>query len=132
MKYYKTQNLNKASNVTFNVKTIEAYSYSWWAFVKVIKGKVVFNKYRYSVSTSKHQSKVRSLLSQLDIKIDRFVQCKDGLQHINTIKTLNEKENETLKRIAEREAAKKQRQRERARARYLAKKQSVLTSEAQS
>lgn len=132
MKYYKTQNMYKANNVTFNTKTIEAHSYTWWAFVKVIKGKVIFNNYRYSISTSKHQTKVQSLMSQLNIKIDRFVQCIDGLQHISSIKELNEKENETLKIIAEREAAKKQRQREKARARYLAKKQAALTSEVQS
>ena len=132
MKYYKTQKMYKASNVTFNVETLEAYSYGWWSFVKVINGEVVFNEYRYSVSTSKHQTKVLSLMSQLNIKIDRFVQCKDGLQHISTIKELNKNENETLKIIAEREAAKKQRQRERARTRYLAKKQAALTSEVQS
>lgn len=101
MKHYKKTNLYKASNVTFDPTKIEATSYSWWLFVKRIKGKTVFNSYRYSISTSKHQSKVRSLMRQLGIKIDRDVEIKDGLQYISTLTELNKKHNETLKRIAE-------------------------------
>lgn len=107
MKHYKKTNLYKASNVTFDPTKIEAISYNWWLFVKRIKGKTVFNSYRYSVSTSKHQSKVRSLMSQLGIKIDRYVEIRDGLQYISTLTELNKKHNETLKRIAEREEEKR-------------------------
>ena len=42
----------KASNVKFNYETIEAFSYNWWQFVKVIGGKVIFNNYNYSNTTS--------------------------------------------------------------------------------
>lgn len=101
MKHYKKTNLYKASNVTFDPTKIEATSYNWWLFVKRIKGKTVFNSYRYSVSTSKHQAKVRSLMSQLGIKIDRYVQVVDGLQCISNITELNKNHNETLKRISE-------------------------------
>lgn len=107
MKHYKKTNLYKASNVTFDPTKIEATSYNWWLFVKRIKGKTVFNSYRYSVSTSKHQSKVSSLLSQLGIEIDRYVQVRDGLQYISSLTELNKKHNETLKRIAESEERKR-------------------------
>jgi hypothetical protein len=97
MKYFTRAGIYKANgNVTFNPTTCEAYSYNWWAFVKKIKGKVIFNAYRYSVTTSKHQSRVRSLMSDLGIKIDRVVQVAGGLQSIKTISELNKKESETL------------------------------------
>lgn len=79
MKYMKRSGIYKASNVTFNPKTIEAYSYVWWKFVGVVEGKVVFNNYRYSKSTSKHQSKVRQLLQELGIKIDILMPVPRGL-----------------------------------------------------
>jgi hypothetical protein len=52
---------------TFNPETFEAHSYGHWKYVCKIKGKVVFNDYRYSVTTSKHQSEMRSLLVQLGV-----------------------------------------------------------------
>lgn len=83
MRYYKTINIYKASNVEFNPETIQAYSYRWWKFVDKIKGKVVFNDFRYSVSTSKHQSKVRSLLHELGIEVDYYIEAPRGLQDLN-------------------------------------------------
>lgn len=83
MKYHKKLGLYKASNVTFNLVTREAYSYGWWRFVSVVNGYVVFNNYSYSVSTCKHQSKVRSLMNELGIKIDLIVECSGGLQRYN-------------------------------------------------
>jgi hypothetical protein len=78
----KRKNIYQASkyNVTFDPTKTEAWSYKWWKFVSVQNGLVVFNTYRYSVSTSKHQSKVRTLLSALGIKIDLAVECSEGLQ----------------------------------------------------
>lgn len=80
MRHYKRSNEYRASNVTFNPETKQAYSYGWWRFVDVINGKVVFNNYSYSVSTSGHQSKVRSLLRSLGIQIDLFIEAPCGLQ----------------------------------------------------
>ena len=80
MKYFTRLKVYKASNVLFNPETIEAFSYDWWQFVKVINNKVVFNNYNYSNSTCKHQNKVRSLLRQLNITIDLEVSCPKGLQ----------------------------------------------------
>lgn len=87
MKFYPRLNMYKAANVTFNPDTLEAYSYRWWRFVEVVNGKVVFNNYRYSVSTARHQSKVRSLLSQLGITIDVTIECPEGLQSAYAIES---------------------------------------------
>lgn len=87
MKYMKRSGLYQASNynVTFDPKTTKAYSYKWWAFVAVVDGLVVFNNFRYSVSTSKHQSKIRGLLNTLGIKIDVEMPIPKGLQTIQGI-----------------------------------------------
>jgi len=84
LKYFKKLGVFKASNVLFNPNTMTATSYNWWEFVKKINGKVVFNIYRYSNTTSKHQSKVKSLLKQLNIKIDIEAACPDGLQNLDS------------------------------------------------
>lgn len=92
MKHMKRSGLYQASNykVTFNPKSWIATSYSWWVFVRKIKGQVVFNSYRYSVTTAKHQSKVRSLMRELGIKIDREVSFKTSLDKIDSLKELNQ------------------------------------------
>jgi len=79
MKYYKRLKIWKSSNVTFNPETCEAHSYKWWLFVAKVKNKVVFNNYRYSVSTEKHQSKVEWLLAQLGVKIDFYAEFPRGI-----------------------------------------------------
>lgn len=68
-----------ASNVTFDPDFCTAYSYGWWRFVDQINGKVIFNNYGYSTSTRRHQSKVRNLLSKLDIQIDFFINARSGI-----------------------------------------------------
>ena len=98
LRAYPKLNLFKGSNVEFNPSICEATSYGWWKFVSRIGGLVVFNDYRYSVSTSKHQWKVRSLLNQLGIEIDLFIEAPQGLQNLDDavryyevkIKCLNE------------------------------------------
>lgn len=80
MRYYTRLQVYKAPNVIFNPKTIEAYSYRWWKFVSEIEGKVVFNDYRYSVTTSIHQSKVRRILQELGIKVDISAPFPDGIK----------------------------------------------------
>ncbi len=80
MKFFKTLNLYKASNVRFNPLNMSATSYDWWGFVGLVDGLLVFNNYFYSPSTSKHQRKVRRLLSDLNIKIDLEMPIPSGLQ----------------------------------------------------
>ncbi len=73
MKYSKRLKVYKANNLVLNPETMTAFSYDWWQFLARINGKVVFNSHRYSVSTAKHQHKVRGVLSELGIKVDLYV-----------------------------------------------------------
>jgi hypothetical protein len=75
----------KASNVTFDPSTLSAYSYKWWRFVAIIDGLVVFNNYKYSPTTGRHQYKVRSLLNELGIKIDIEMPLPRGIRHDQTL-----------------------------------------------
>ena len=92
------------ANVYFDVETQEAYSYGWWRFVERIGPYLVFNSYRYSVSTSKHQCRVggygywreqnddpkewgASLLASLGLKIDLWIEAPRGLQDLNSART---------------------------------------------
>lgn len=108
MKLKKKSGLYEASNVTFDPKALTATSYNWWYFVKVFKGKVVFNNYQYSPSTRRHQSKVRSLLSDLGINIDLVVELTQSLNNVEveglTLKQLKAKSDA---QIASREESKR-------------------------
>lgn len=64
---------------TFNPETCEAHSYGHWQYVRKIKNKVVFNAYKYSVTTGGHQSEMRSQLKMLGIRIDLEVNTSDSL-----------------------------------------------------
>lgn len=79
MKYYKRLGIYKAGNVEFNPETMQATSYRHWLFVNKIKGKVVFNDYRYSMSTGRHQRKVEEVLNELGIKIHLYVSNRRSL-----------------------------------------------------
>lgn len=82
MKFMKRANIYQAFNynVTFDPNKIEARSYRGWVFVAKIEGLIVFNNYRYSNATSRHQSKVRSLLKELNIKIDLELPLPRGIK----------------------------------------------------
>lgn len=81
MKKLKTRNEYVGCNnkCRFYGDTIEATSYGHWCFVKRINGKVVFNNYTYSKTTSKHQWEIRYLLKELGIKIDHEVNFRQSL-----------------------------------------------------
>lgn len=81
MKHLKRSNTysNSTGSNTFNPNTLEAYSYRWWKYLGKVEGKLVFNNYRYSVSTSKHQNETRSLMSQLGIKPDLYLPLPSGI-----------------------------------------------------
>ena len=63
----------------FYVDEIKATSYKDWVFVAKIGDKVVFNDYKYSHTTSRHQWAVRHLMRQLGIKIDIEVNMRQSL-----------------------------------------------------
>jgi len=81
LKYYKRLKIfkNSTATVKFDPETMQAYSYDNWQFVARIGGKVVFNSYRYSSTTSAHQGAVRRLLQKLEIAIDIEVEAPHGL-----------------------------------------------------
>jgi hypothetical protein len=79
MKYFSRLKMYKSHNVKFNPETMDAHSYSWWRFVARIDGKIIFNSYRYSVTTAKHQREVRAILNDLGIKIDLDLQLPNGI-----------------------------------------------------
>lgn len=85
MKYFSRLKLYKAASCTFDPTTCDAFSYRWWRFVARVDGLVIFNSYRYSVSTSKHQRKVRGILHDLGIKIDVYLQLPRGIRHGQTL-----------------------------------------------
>lgn len=82
LKHFPKLNLykNSTGTVKFNSQTLIATSYDHWTFVKPSgkKNTVIFNTYRYSVTTSSHQRVVRRLLEELNINIE-FVDQSDSL-----------------------------------------------------
>lgn len=84
MKYYKTLNLYKASNVTFDPSKCKAVSYGWWEFVSDIGGVIVFNNYHYSISTQRHQRKVRGVMRELGIVAGITIESPGGLQDLES------------------------------------------------
>lgn len=95
----KNPTLYKAANVTFDASQIEAFSYGWWRLVKVMQGKIVFNEYRNSATTSKHQYKVKALMRELGLEVDLYVKTKASLDK----QTLKELKVETIKIEVDRE-----------------------------
>lgn len=136
----------KGNNVIFYPETLEAFSYGWWKFVGTVEGKVIFNNYRYSMSTSRHQSKVRALLKELNIKIDIEMPLPEGLPGThrqslmgdieitasnNTLADLIVASEEHLCNKFLNDQLRKQNQYQRAKAKRLQLKQEALLSEVQ-
>lgn len=121
MKFYPRLGIYKKPNCTFNPKTLDAHSYKWWRFVAKIEGKVIFNNYRYSVTTSKHQSQVRTILSDLGIKIDLELPLPSGINSDN-LETLFLQAEETLCEQFLNEELKRQERNEKARVRRIERK----------
>ena len=83
MPYKKRKGIYEGSNVTFDPEKFEARSYQHWVFVLRINSKVIFNNYAYSISTQKHQSKLRTLFDDLGIKIDFEVETSASLSNLD-------------------------------------------------
>jgi hypothetical protein len=123
MKKYNKQGIykNSTGSITFNKNTMEAYSYKWWKFLSMVEGKLVFNSYRYSVSTSKHQRTVLGLLHELGIKPDYFLQLPNGING-SSLEGLFLEAEETLCKQYLNEQIKKQERYQRTKARKRLKK----------
>ena len=76
LKVYKNYN---GSN-WFDPETETAISYGWWIYLKRINGKLVFNDYRYSVTTAKHQRDLRSIIGN----VDHIIHAPNGLQNLGS------------------------------------------------
>lgn len=84
MYYSKKRSRYEISNCHFDPISLRAVSYNWWLFVAKIGGKLVFNSFTYSNTTTKHQSKVKSLLRQLGIAIDTHIEAPQGLNNLDS------------------------------------------------
>lgn len=76
----KTNSLHMSNNELF-LENMKAYSYDWWVYVKEIDGLIVFNEHRYSPSTGKHQSRMRSLLSKLNASPAVFINTRQSIDN---------------------------------------------------
>lgn len=114
MKYFVRNNIYKSKNVSFKPDALNAYSYDWWRFVAKVEGKLIFNDYRYSVSTARHQQKVSNLLSELNIKIDISMPLPRGIRHGETLAEMVLESEEYLCDIIGEEIIKKQERYQRA------------------
>jgi hypothetical protein len=85
MRYYPRLKLYKAMNVTFDPVTMDARSYKWWRFVKPIGSNLVFNHYRYSVTTSIHQREVIQVLESLGVEYKSMLV-------VHSVKSLDDKD----------------------------------------
>jgi hypothetical protein len=70
----------KSGALLWDPEREEAWSYNW-CFAKRINGKMVFNEYRYSNTTTRHQSEIHSFFRSHKIKIDLTVNCHGCLKN---------------------------------------------------
>lgn len=96
MKFMKRARIYKAKNVTFNPSTLNAYSYGWWRFVARIDGITIFNSFKYSVTTGRHQSKVSTLMNQLGIQVDLTLKLPLGIRTGDSLSDLFQEAEEHL------------------------------------
>jgi len=84
---------SSSGKVEFNPSTMIATSYTHWTFVKKVNGKLLFNNASYSMTTNRHQSQVRTLLSQLSIKYTTINMPNNGdLDNLSNETTLRKYE----------------------------------------
>jgi len=69
-KYQPRKKRLTATNNYLDLETLKAYSYDWWCYFTPVAGLLVFNSGKYSVSTSKHQTRMKRLLRTLGLTID--------------------------------------------------------------
>lgn len=77
----KKNRLKYGNNNYFDLDTLQAVSYGWWVYFRFIDGIAVFNKHRYSATTSKHQSYMNGLLSDIKIYIDVRIDTRANIQY---------------------------------------------------
>jgi len=73
----------KRANLEFNPLNGRGHSYDWYEITKVIRGKLVLNTFRYSVTTQKHVRLLQRLLDSLGLKY-MSIEAPNGLQNLDT------------------------------------------------
>jgi hypothetical protein len=82
LKYYKRLGIFKIHNLDFNPVTYSGHSYNWYEITKRVKNVVLLNTYGYSMTTTKHVYKLKSLFNNLGIKYQE-IDAPVGLQNLN-------------------------------------------------
>jgi hypothetical protein len=89
MKVTEKNGLVKGNSFTFNKITLEGFSYKWWQVsLKLDENTVLFNNYKYSQTTARHQHEILRLLKEQQ---ERFgfriftVSISEGLQDKNAV-----------------------------------------------
>lgn len=73
------------SNVSFDPNTGLGLSYGWWQITRRFPNNaLVFNSYKYSVTTQGHQKKLKKLLGELGMTIHYEIEAPDGLQDLSS------------------------------------------------
>ena len=85
MKFNSKVGAYRAANVYFHPEKLVATSYDWWTFVKRIDGHTVFNSYGYSNTTRRHQYRVREVMRDLGLVIDREVRVPSSLSNFDNM-----------------------------------------------
>lgn len=84
LQFYKRLNVYKTgnANLTWCPEKQVGHSYRWYEIAKRIKGKLVLNVYKYSVTTSGHVGELHWLFKEQGLEFVE-VQAPRGLQNIN-------------------------------------------------
>lgn len=81
MKKLKSKNVfqNSTKTNSLDLDKMVATSYQWWTYLKIIDGRLTFNTYRYSVTTSKHQRQTLDLLESMNVKVQVYINQRESL-----------------------------------------------------
>ena len=85
MKYFKTLNQYKCSNLVYDANSETAYSYKWYQIAARINGIMVVNDYAYSHTTATHAGKIKRLFAELSISYIT-IEAPRGLQLLSEAK----------------------------------------------
>lgn len=68
MRQFKNKDIYKASNLVLDLESLTAWSYDWYQVLRSFNGLLVLNTHRYSPTTGRHVSKIRSVLDSRGLK----------------------------------------------------------------
>lgn len=98
-RWVKSRKRFEKSNLTFDPKTYEGWSYKWYLISAKIGGKIMVNKYSYSRTTSRHYCEILRMLKSLDVAEIYPISAPYGLR--NKTMTVKFYKNEIAKYEAE-------------------------------